>query len=115
MVILPESFSFLAILGLFLTAIMEIRQGHIGRIDIALNVFLLWQIYYPKWAMLSELFQWYLNISTPFAIVAILSYLIEESLPTEFYRFALILYGSLTILFIIIFLDMAFRAIYIPT
>ena len=87
----------MALLGL-----QEYAQGHIGRLGLAANAFFLWQIFFTKWLLLPELFQWYLNLGTIFAIVGVGSYLLRESLPTIFYRIALVLYGSISIIVIII-------------
>jgi hypothetical protein len=88
LVLIPEGFSILVMVGLLLAGIVEHRQGHIGRIGVALNAFLLWQVFYTRWAGLPEWFQWYLNVGTLFAIVAVASYLSGESLPSEFYSIA---------------------------
>jgi len=85
------------LIGFTLAGIMERRQGHIGRVGIAINAFSLWQLFYRSWTVLPELVQWYLNLGTIFALVAVLSYLARESLPTEFYSLAFLLYGSLSI------------------
>ena len=102
LVLIPKIISFLALAGLILYSLVEYRQGHIGRLGIAGNAFLLWQIFFPIWATLPNWFQWYLNLGTIFAIIAISSYLLKNlfrtSLPTEFYQIAYYLYGSLSII-----------------
>jgi hypothetical protein len=104
LVFLPTVVSFIGIGVLILASIMQFRQGHIGRIGIAGNAFLLWQIFYPKWNILPGWFQWYLNLGTIFAVVAIISYLFKFSMPSVFYDMAFWLYGSLSIIFALIIL-----------
>ena len=102
LIFIPKVISLLAIIGLVLVGIAEFRKGHIGRIAIAGNAFLLWQIFFPSWDILPTWFQWYLNLGTIFAIIAVPSYLLKNSfrtsLPTEFYKIAYVLYGSFSIL-----------------
>lgn len=98
LVMLPELVSIGAMGVLLLAGIKEMRQGHIGRVGIVMNVFLLWQILLPHWSSLSSLFQWYGNIGTVFAVIAGPSYLAKKSLPTGFYKMAFLLYSSLSLL-----------------
>ena len=102
LIFIPKVISLLAIAGLVLFGIAEFRRGHIGRIAIAGNAFLLWQIFFSSWNALPNWFQWYLNIGTIFAIIAIPSYLFKESLPKEFYQVAFVLYGSVSVIIAII-------------
>jgi hypothetical protein len=102
LVFIPPGVSALGILVLVITGIMELRQGHIGRIGIACNAFLLWQIFYAKWVLLPELMQWYLNLGTIFAIIALVSYFLGESLPAGFYSLAFVLYGSISLIVVIL-------------
>ena len=53
---------------------------------------------FPIWTTLPNWFQWYLNIGTILAIIAIPSYLFKFSLPTEFYKFVFFGYGSFSII-----------------
>ena len=102
LVFFPSIVSIAGIIILALLGWQEYAQGHIGRLGIAANAFFLWQIFFTKWLLLPELFQWYLNLGTLFGIVGVGSYILRESLPTIFYRVALILYGSVSILLIIV-------------
>ena len=102
LVFLPPSISMLALLGLLIAGIVEIRHGMwIGRPGITVNALLLWQIFYKSWTFLPEWFQWYLNIGTVVAIVSLGSYLLGESLPKEFYQITFILYGSISIIAVV--------------
>jgi len=103
LVVLPKEISFLAMIPLLLACIAERRQEHIGRIGIASNAFFLWQIFYPIWVTLPEWFQIYLNIGTIFALIAIASYLLKIRLPSEYYSIAYILYGSFSVLIVIVY------------
>ena len=98
LVFIPKILSYLVLIGLVLMGIKEFRQGHIGRLGIATNAFLLWQIFYGDWTNLPNWFQWYLNLGTIFAIIAIPSYLLKVSLPKEFYQIAFIGYGSFSVI-----------------
>ena len=102
LIFIPKAVSFIIIILLVLMGIKELRQGHIGRLGIVANAFLLWQIFYEDWAMLPDGFQWYLNLGTIFAIIAIPSYLLKVSLPKEFYQIAFIGYGSLSLIIAIV-------------
>jgi len=106
LIFIPKIVSLLVILGLVLFGIVEFRKGHIGRISIAGNAFLLWQIFFSSWNVLPSWFQWYLNLGTIFAVIAVPSYLFKNSfktsLPTEFYKIAFVLYGSFSIIVAII-------------
>ena len=102
LVFIPKIISYIALAGLIIAGIAEFRQGHIGRLGIAGNAFLLWQIFFPVWATLPNWFQWYLNVGTILAVIAIPSYLFKFSLPTEFYKFAFIAYGSFSIILAIV-------------
>jgi hypothetical protein len=83
--------------------IAEARQGHIGRLGIAANAFLLWQVFYSVWQKLPDLFQWYLNLGTVVGVIAILSYLTKTRMPKEFYQLCYLFYGSFSVLLTIIF------------
>jgi len=98
LVFLPKSISMLAIIVLIFTGIVEFRQGHIGRVGIFANAFLLWQIFYSSWQILPNWFQLYLDVGTAVGIVALLAYLAKEKLPTEFYQISFILYGSFSVI-----------------
>ena len=98
LVFLPKQVSFLALIILFVAGIAEFRQGYIGRVAIAGNAFLLWQIFFPYWTLLPQWFQGYLDLGSIAGTIAIVSYLARESLPTEFYELSYLLYGSLSIL-----------------
>ncbi len=103
-IFIPEPISILGILALLVVGIAEIRQGHIGRPGIAANAFLLWQAFYWKWTQIPEWFQWYLNIGTIVAIIAIVFYLFKVSLPKQFYQFCFFLYGSISVLSVTVLL-----------
>lgn len=102
LIFIPKPVCWLGLAILLLAALKEYRQGYIGRIGIAANAFLLWQIFFSAWNTLPEWFQWYLNVGTIVAITAMISYVFKESLPSEFYDFCYIFYGSLTVLFAIV-------------
>ena len=98
LIFIPKIISYGTLILLVLFGIKEFRQGYIGRLGIAANAFLLWQIFYGDWSKLPSWFQWYLNISTILAIVGILSYLFKIRLRTNFYQIAFLGYGSLAVL-----------------
>ncbi len=98
LVFIPKIISYGMLFLLILFGIKEFRQGHIGRLGIVANAFLLWQIFYSDWSKLPELFQWYLNGGTILSIIAIPSYLFNVRLPTKFYQIAFLGYGSLSVL-----------------
>src|SRR5437879_67210 len=98
LVFLPKPVPILGLILLFVAAIAEMRQHYVGRIGIAPNSFLLWQIFFCYWNLLPDWFQLYLDLGSVVAVVAILFYLARESLPTEFYQFSFVLYSSLSVL-----------------
>lgn len=102
LVFIPKTISYGALILLFIAGIREFRQGYIGRIGIASNAFLLWQIFYSDWLRLPEWFQWYLNVGSILAIIAIPSYLFRIRLPSEFYQISFLGYSSISIIVAII-------------
>ena len=102
LIFLPKSASYIILVMLLAAGIYEFRHSYIGRIGIFVNSLILWQIFFPAFNTLHPLFQWYLNIGTIIGIIAILSYLLKEKLPTEFYQVCFILYGSISIIIILI-------------
>lgn len=98
LVMLPSNISFLALGGLIVAGLMEFRQGHIGRVGIALNAFLLWQIFFSSWGVLPDWFQLYLNAGTIFAAIALVTYTLHFRLPSIFYSISFIGYGSLSLI-----------------
>lgn len=102
LIFLPKLISSLALIVLLIAGIAEIRQGHIGRVGIFLNSMFLWQIFYESFQTLPEWFQWYLNIGTILGVLALIAYFLHERLPTAFYQFCFIAYGSISILIILL-------------
>jgi hypothetical protein len=102
LILLPKSVSYIALILLLIAGVVEIRQGHIGRVGIFLNSMLLWQIFYEPFQTLPLWFQWYLNIGTILGVLALIAYFLHESLPTEFYQISFIAYGSISILVILL-------------
>lgn len=103
MIFIPKVASLLGLFGIFIAGLMERRQGHIGRIGIAANAILLWQIFFAVWDILPDWFQWYLNIGTVLMIIALVSYFTKLfRLPTLFYQVSYYLYGSFSIIFVVI-------------
>lgn len=101
LIFLPKTISYIVLIGLFVAGILEFRQSFIGRVGIFLNSLLLWQIFYNSFYSLPSWFQWYLNIGTIAGIIALVAYIIGQSLPTEFYQICFIAYGSFSILIIV--------------
>lgn len=97
-VFLPQPISIGLMIVLLIFGISEARKGYIGRPAIVANVFLLWQILLPSWYALPPSIQFWGNAGVAVAVIAALSYLLGESLPTEFYDMAYWAYGSLSIL-----------------
>jgi len=98
-VLMPEPLS----LVLLIVSALLVEKRYIGRLAITSNVFFLWQLFTPHWYELPEIFQLYLNIGLLFAIIALVSYVVKQSLPSGFYKFAKWLFGSLTVVAIIVY------------
>ena len=98
LIILPKSVSYIVLIGLVVAGILEFRQSFIGRVGIFLNSMLLWQLFYSSFNSLPNWFQWYLNIGTIAGIIALVAYIIGQSLPSEFYQICFIAYGSISVL-----------------
>ncbi len=98
-ILFPSS---LSILLLVLSALF-VEKHYIGRLAIAANVFFAWELLAPHWVELPELVQFYLYLGLLFAVISILSYTSKKSLSTSFYETARILFGSITILLIILY------------
>ena len=101
LIFMPETVSFLLIVGLMVGGLVEYRQGHVSRPAMVGNAFLLWQIFYGDWNLLPDLLQLYLNIGTIVASAALGSYLLRASLPSEFYVVGYLFYGSVSVLVVI--------------
>ncbi len=99
---IPRVVFLLGLIGVFIAGIAEFRQGHIGRIAIFINALLLWQIFYPVWTTLPLLIQGYLNIGSIVGLIAVIAYFPKWSLPTKFYQFCYYLYGSFSIIGVIL-------------
>lgn len=101
---IPKGIFLIGLIGILVAGIVEYRQGHIGRPAIFINSLLLWQIFYSTWAMLPAFFQWYLNVGSVVGVVALIAYIpiTRFKLPKEFYTFSYFLYGSLSIIAVVI-------------
>lgn len=101
---IPKGIFLLGLLGVLVAGIAEFRQGHIGRPAIFINSLLLWQIFFSVWGILPIWMQWYLNVGSIVGLVALVSYIpaTRFSLSTEFYKFCYYIYGSLSIILVII-------------
>lgn len=93
----------LTITALGLGAIQQFRQGHIGRVGIFSAGALVLGTAYPIWSQLSEVWRIYAMIAVPFMGVAGLSYLSKTSLPSEFYKLALLLYGAAPVILVLVY------------
>lgn len=93
----------LTLLGLLLAAVQQFRQGYIGRVAIAGSAILIVQYAYPRWPALPEIWQLYTIIAAVFGIIAGVSYLDKQRLPTEFYKASLLLYGAAPTALILLF------------
>lgn len=92
----------LALLGLGLAAVQQFRQGYIGRVAIAGAAILVIQQAYPRWHSLSEIWQVYTGLAGVFGVIAGVSYLSKTSLSTEFYKIALLLYGAVPVILVLL-------------
>ena len=93
----------LGILGFVGIAVQQIRQGHIGRVGIFGAAIVVAQYAYPAWESLSVWVRGYTALAGIFGSVSILSYLTGTSLPSGFYRIALVLFGGGSLIFIVVF------------
>jgi len=93
----------LGILGFVAIAIQQIRQGHIGRVGIFGAAIVVAQSAYPIWESLSIWVRSYTALAGIFGSIAILSYLTGTSLPSGFYRIALVLFGGGSLILVVVF------------
>lgn len=93
----------ITIAALGLAAVQQYRQGHIGRVGIASAGALVIGTAYPIWGQLSEIWRIYAMVAVPFASIAGVSYLTGTSLPTEFYKIALLLYGAVPVILALVY------------
>jgi len=104
LVFVPKALSLLILAGLVIAGIVELRHGAwIGRPALAANAFFLWQIFFPFWVTLPGIVQIYLNIGTIIAAIALGSYFLGRSLPSEFYQITFLGYGSISVIFAIFY------------
>ena len=101
LLVIPKELNLILIFGLIFAVFVQIRQGHIGRPGIVANSFIVIEMFAPHWDRLPEAAQIYLYGALVFGVIAAISYASKESLPTEFYKMAFILYSSLSILMIL--------------
>ncbi|GEM_PF-2795099 len=101
-IFIPKSLSIIGICLLILLGRKEHARRHVGRLGIVGNSLFLWQVFYNAWASLPNWMAWYLNLGTIFGGIALLTYLSRDSLPTEYYNVALWLYGSFSVLIVLL-------------
>lgn len=99
---IPKGVFLVGLIGIFVAGIAEFRKGHIGRPAIFANSILLWQIFFSIWTTLPLWLHWYLNIGSVVGLIAIIAYVPKWKLPTKFYQFCYYLYGSFSIILVII-------------
>lgn len=100
--VLPEQLNLFIVAGLIFALIAEIRKRYIGRPGIVANSLLVIEIMGPHWCKLPVIAQLYLYGAVIVCVIAGLAYLTHTKLSTEFYNFCFIVYGSLSVLMIII-------------
>ena len=94
--------SILSLVLIFVSAFF-IEKHYLARLALAGNVFFLWELLFPYWQQLPGLAQIYLNAGLVLAVLAIASRLINFHLPTEFYKYARILFGSISVLLVVLY------------
>lgn len=99
---LPVVFQ-LTLAGLALAGVQQARQGYIGRVAIAGMAILIVQQAYPMWGTLPQVWRYYTLGAIGWGGVGAVSYLSKTSLPTEYYKIALILYGAVPVGIILTF------------
>jgi bacteriorhodopsin len=93
---LPVIFQ-LTLVGLALAGVQQARQGYIGRVTIAGMAILILQQAYPVWDTLPQIWKYYTFGAVGFGGIGAVSYLSKTSLPTEYYKIALLLYGAVPV------------------
>lgn len=88
---------------LLLVSAVFVETHYIGRLAMASNIFLLWQLLGAKWYNLPDFFQLYLNLGLIAAVIATVSYIFNQSLPAGFYNIGRVFFGSLSIIAIILY------------
>lgn len=91
------------VIVLGLAAVQQFRQEHMGRVAIASAAAIVIGVAYPAWGSFSEIWQLYALVAVGFGGIAGISYLTKTSLPTEFYKIALLLYGGLPLILVILY------------
>lgn len=102
LVVIPPLISLGALIILLIYGYIEMRKQYIGRVAMTANVFLLWQIFYNNFPQLPWYLQWYLNIGSVLAIIGLITYFSRNRLPTAFYKSTFLLYGSISVLLVIV-------------
>lgn len=88
---------------LILVALQQIRQKHIGRVGIVSAGAFVIATAYPIWSQLEGIWRLYVIVAVPFTFLAGISYITKFSLPTGFYRLALLLYGAIPMILVVVF------------
>lgn len=91
-----------SIAALGLVAVQQFNKGHIGRVGIVSAAAIVIGAAYPIWGELSQIWKIYTAVAALFALIAAPSYLTKTSLPTEFYKIALLLYGAVPIILVLV-------------
>jgi len=99
---IPKGIFLVGLIGIFVAGIAEFRKGHIGRPAIFVNAIFLWQIFFSIWTSLPIWMHWYLNVGSIVGLIALVAYIPKWKLPSEFYQFCFYLYGSISIIIVII-------------
>lgn len=98
---LPVSIQ-LTIGALALVALQQFRKGHIGRVGIVSAGALVIGTAYPIWSQLEGFWRIYVIAAVPFTFLAGVSYITKFSLPTGFYKLALLLYGAVPLILVLV-------------
>lgn len=93
----------LGLLGLGAVAIQQLRQGYIGRVGVFGSAVVIWQYAYPVWGTLHPYLKMYSIVAGLFGVGGMAAYLTGTSLPSAYYKIALLLFGGIPLIFVIVF------------
>lgn len=93
----------LTIAALGVAAVQQLRQGHIGRVGIVSAGAIVIGAAYPIWSQLTGIWRIYPIVAVPVTVIAGISYLTKTSLPTEFYKLAILLYGAAPVILVLVY------------
>jgi len=99
--------STLSIILLFVSAFF-VEIHYVGRLAMASNIFLAWQLLGGMWYELPELVQMYLNVGLIMAALVLFSYISKTPIPTVVYKMGRLFFGAISVILVLIYVFLVY-------